>query len=707
MKLSRNDMKCFAKVIGFFGFSTEARYASVVTRQNIGTGNSGRTGKGTGDVASLLARVFRTTFIVFVALAIVVTSPLQAAPFAAIVMDARTGEILYEKNADARLHPASLTKMMTLYIAFQEIEAGRLSLDTRVTVTKYAASQPPSRLGLKPGQKIALRYLIRAAAVKSANDAASAIGDHIGGDHTAFAKRMTRTAKQLGMSSTTFRNANGLTADGHLSTARDMNVLGRHLFYDFPQYYNIFSRRTADAGVAQVTNTNSRFLDGYEGADGIKTGYTSAAGFNLTASAMRGNKRIIATVFGGTSTVNRNAKMKELMDLGFGVAKNRVTEQPPQAPVPLPEEALVASAPDIDELDAEGGAGKTIRVSGGVKVSLRPKARPGVAVVPDDVAVAMAASIDGALAEATAEPPPAGTLDFQAAAIAAGEPPMETAAVVAEAETPAEVPAEVPAETPAEVPVESRVAEALPDPGSLPEGSLEAQAAALAATSAPELSVVEPPAADAPGEVALAAAVPEIANLTPTARPDGEVLPVPLTTPEAQATAEAALPVEAVEIAAAAPELVVTDPGTDPNAAPTEMVETGALVPTVTGVEPVAAGIAAAVTPPVERKAPIFDSVQVAEAPAEPEQEVVVVMSSSGGRHFGVNVGDYPSRYDAERALLKTALAESATLNDGLRKTAQADGSWRASFMGLTEEQAELACRRLRARAVPCETVGG
>jgi D-alanyl-D-alanine carboxypeptidase len=144
----------------------------------------------------------------------------MAAPFAAIVMDGRTGEVLYEKNADARLHPASLTKMMTLYIVFQEIEAGRLSLDTKVTVTKYAASQPPSRLGLKPGQKIAVRYLIRAAAIKSANDAAAALGDYIGGDHVTFAKRMTKTARQLGMSNTTFKNANGLTAEGHLDRTR-------------------------------------------------------------------------------------------------------------------------------------------------------------------------------------------------------------------------------------------------------------------------------------------------------------------------------------------------------------------------------------------------------------------------------------------------------------------------------------------------------
>ncbi len=153
-----------------------------------------------------------------------------AAPFAAMVMDARTGEVLYSQNADTRLHPASLTKMMTLYLTFDAIERGQVSLDSVVTVTAHAASQPPSRLGLRAGQKIQLRYLIRAAAVKSANDAAAAIGDYLGGDEAGFATKMNRMAKALGMKNTTFRNANGLTREGHMSTASDMNFLGLHLF---------------------------------------------------------------------------------------------------------------------------------------------------------------------------------------------------------------------------------------------------------------------------------------------------------------------------------------------------------------------------------------------------------------------------------------------------------------------------------------------
>lgn len=652
----------------------------------------------------------------FVVSTIVVTSPLQSAPFAAIVMDGRTGEVLYEKNSGARLHPASLTKMMTLYIAFQEIEAGRLSLDTKVTVTKYAASQPPSRLGLKPGQRIAVRYLIRAAAIKSANDAASAIGDHISGDAASFAKRMTRTARQLGMHDTTFKNANGLTADGHLSTARDMNILGRHLFYDFPQYYHIFSRRTADAGIATVTNTNSRFLDAYEGADGIKTGYTSPAGFNLTASAHRGKKHIIATVFGGTSSANRNAKMAELMDIGFGKARNNVTEQPPVAAAV--EDALVASLETgIDEIDAVGGAGKIVRVSGEVKTSPRPKARPDVTAVPDDVAIAMAEGIEGALAEATAEPAPQGTLEFQADAMAMAELPAETAPpeeAVAVAAALAEV--ELP-EAASEMAVE--VADAAPEAGqealvelaandaavvAVPEpGTLEAQAAALT-DPLPETLVAEATPAEAPVD-------PSLAALKPKARPETLIAPQ-VAEVEAPAEPPVAPVAEEIVVAEAAPELVVTDPGIESaETAPLTLLTEVTEVETVAGATafmPPAADIALDTAPLAmpKRQAPIFDAVETAEVAADAE-EVVVVMSTSGGRHFGVNVGEYPSRYEAEKALLKTALAESATLNEGLRKTTQSGGAWRASFMGLTEDQAELACRRLSARAVPCETVGG
>ena len=178
----------------------------------------------------------------------------KAAPYAAFVMDARTGEVLHSRNADTRLHPASLTKMMTLYMAFKAVESGHLTLDQKVKISRNAASEPPSKLGLRSGMRVKVRHLIRAAAVKSANDAATALGEAIAGSEVKFTALMTAQAKALGMKRTTFRNAHGLTARGHLSTARDMSVLGRHLMYDFPDYYNLFSRRNTDAGLRTVPN---------------------------------------------------------------------------------------------------------------------------------------------------------------------------------------------------------------------------------------------------------------------------------------------------------------------------------------------------------------------------------------------------------------------------------------------------------------------
>lgn len=272
------------------------------------------------------SRILLTAILVFAGFSAV------AAPYAAMVIDARTGEVLHSANADTRLHPASLTKMMTLYVAFEAIQNGEITLETKVKISNNAAGEPPSKLGLKAGQRIALKYLIRAAAVKSANDAATAIGEAISGSEAAFARRMNKTAKALGMNRTTFKNANGLTETGHMSTARDMTNLGRHLFYDFPEYYNLFSRISTDAGVKEVNNTNRKFLATYKGSDGIKTGYTAAAGFNLVASAQRGNERIIATVFGGRSTATRNEKVADLLDLGFKRAPSKAVVRKPDPP---------------------------------------------------------------------------------------------------------------------------------------------------------------------------------------------------------------------------------------------------------------------------------------------------------------------------------------------------------------------------------------
>ena len=324
--------------------------------------------------------------LVLIVCATLMGGALKAAPYAAMVMDARTGEVLHSRNADTRLHPASLTKMMTLYVAFEAIRLGEITLDTPVRISQHAASEPPSRLGLRAGSTIRFRYLIRAAAIRSANDAATAIGEAISGSEAAFAQRMTRTAQALGMTRTTFRNAHGLTQEGHLSTASDMTIMGRRLFYDYPQYYNIFSRRQDDAGIATIRNTNRALLDAYRGADGIKTGYTRAAGFNLVASAERGNVRVIATVFGGQSTAWRNQRIMELMDMGFARAPARATERRPALPSYGPNNGA--------------GTSETVLTSGVVSQSLRPMPRPGATQAPRAPEAALLAAIEEAVGQA-------------------------------------------------------------------------------------------------------------------------------------------------------------------------------------------------------------------------------------------------------------------------------------------------------------------
>jgi len=356
--------------------------------------------------------VFRT----FLCACLVAVMPISAisAPYAAMVVDARTGKVLHSRNADTRLHPASLTKMMTLYVVFDAIEKGEIGLDSKILISRKAAAEQPSKLGLKAGSRIQLRYLIRAAAVKSANDAATALGEAISGSEAAFARRMTRTARAMGMSRTTFKNAHGLTESGHLSTARDMTVLGRHLFYDFPEYYNLFSRKSTSAGIKTVNNTNRRLLGAYRGADGIKTGYTRAAGFNLVASAERGSERIIATVFGGRSTAWRNARVAELLDMGFERAPSRVAVRKPSRPV------LTAEG-------ATGTPGRVIRTSGLVTKTSRPRLRP-VEAPPEEMLIALQDGVENALAQVVAADASTANLAQRTAAEVASKP-VQTASL--------------------------------------------------------------------------------------------------------------------------------------------------------------------------------------------------------------------------------------------------------------------------------------
>jgi D-alanyl-D-alanine carboxypeptidase len=243
----------------------------------------------------------------------------SSASYADIVIDAESGEILHSTDPDKLRHPASLTKMMTLYLTFQALEAGRVGLNQYLPVSANAAEQPPSKLGLRPGQRIRLEDAILGLVTESANDVAVVLAEWMGGSEDGFADMMTRQAKSLGMSRTHFNNPSGLPNDGQVTTARDMAVLGDALITHFPQYYPYFSHDSFVYGGINHHNHN-HLMDRYDGMDGIKTGYIRASGFNLVASAKRGDTRLIGVVFGGHSTLERDNRMAKLLDQSFALS---------------------------------------------------------------------------------------------------------------------------------------------------------------------------------------------------------------------------------------------------------------------------------------------------------------------------------------------------------------------------------------------------
>jgi D-alanyl-D-alanine carboxypeptidase len=258
---------------------------------------------------------------VFVAALIVLGIGPAWAKYASIVIDAETGEVLHQANADDRNYPASLTKMMTLYLAFEALEQGRLKLDSRLPVSKHAAAQAPSKLGLQPGESIAVRDIILGLVTKSANDAAVVMAEGLAGSESGFAQQMTAKAHELGMVSTTYRNASGLPNSEQITTARDLAKLSQALLRRFPQYYKYFS--TEDFSYKGVVYYNhNQLMKGFEGMDGIKTGFIRASGFNLAASAVRDNRRLIGIVMGGQSARARDLHMAELLEDSFAGRKS-------------------------------------------------------------------------------------------------------------------------------------------------------------------------------------------------------------------------------------------------------------------------------------------------------------------------------------------------------------------------------------------------
>ncbi len=286
------------------------------------------------------------------ALSVATPPPLASEKYAAIVVDGNTGRMLYQANATAPRFPASLTKMMTLYMLYEAIDSGRLSMSSEIPVSAHAASQAPSKLGLKRGTTIDVRSAVNALSVKSANDVAAAVGEYLGGSEERFAALMTAKARSIGMSSTVFRNASGLPDDRQHTTARDMAVLGIALRKRFPQYYGNFSQRSFAFRGRTVTGHNRTLL--IDGVDGIKTGYIRASGFNIVTSVGRRGKRLVIVVMGGKSARERDAHVAELIERFLPAGTVRGAPAVANVPAIAPPATQPVSTQPLDEEDLPG-----------------------------------------------------------------------------------------------------------------------------------------------------------------------------------------------------------------------------------------------------------------------------------------------------------------------------------------------------------------
>lgn len=246
-------------------------------------------------------------------------------PKASLIIDANSGRTLHASNARAARYPASLTKVMTLYILFSYLRDGRLDMDTRLTVSETAAKRPPSKVGFKPGDSVSVRAAIRLLVTKSANDVAAVIAENIAGSESAFAKFMTREAREMGMHDTTFRNASGLPDSRQKTTAYDMSILARRILTDFPERADEFKRRYAKFRGKTYRNHN-RLLFRYKGIQGLKTGFIRASGFNVMLAAKRGDKRLIAVIMGGPSARSRDARARRLLNAAWKRASVKAPE---------------------------------------------------------------------------------------------------------------------------------------------------------------------------------------------------------------------------------------------------------------------------------------------------------------------------------------------------------------------------------------------
>jgi len=351
----------------------------------------------------------------------VVGTPTDPQKDAALIVDGETGKVLYARNADAERHPASLTKMMTLYLLFDAMHKGQVTLSTPLTVSWHASVQRPTKLYLKPGDTITVDQAIKAIVVRSANDVAVTIAEALGGSEQNFATMMTAKARALGMRDTTYVNASGLPDNRQISTAADLALLARHLGYDFPQYFHYFST-PAFAFRGVVYKTHDNLIGRYNGADGIKTGYTGASGFNLVSSVVRDGAHVIGVVMGGITARRRDGEMMRLLDNTFAQIQ---TNPKLVARADIPWQRVADASPSTAVVAGFEIPSVTPRPQPANQVTVTPSARTD----PDDEDAAESALDEGEGDIADAAPLPAAPVPQSAKP--AAKPPVVAPVAVA------------------------------------------------------------------------------------------------------------------------------------------------------------------------------------------------------------------------------------------------------------------------------------
>jgi D-alanyl-D-alanine carboxypeptidase len=576
-----------------------------------------------------------------------------------IVVDGNSGAVLHASNPDALRHPASLTKIMTLYLLFEQLEAGKLKLDSSLDVSEHAAIQSPTKLGLRDGQTIKVEDAIKGIVTRSANDAAVVVAENIGGDEESFAKLMTRKAQALGMAHTVYRNASGLPSDEQVTTARDQALLGRTIQERFPRYYKYFSTRSFEFRGESIGNHN-RLLGSVDGVDGIKTGYISASGFNIVTSVHRDNRYLIAVVFGGSSAGSRDDRMR-------GLIHDHIAEASVQHTAPL-----VAEVDSKSETKPGSKSAPQVASASNTPVTSKPQAKQETKSVPA-FALASASSVPITLTPAKPEAKP----DAKSA--------PQTYSVVSASSVPVTLTSKSDpgASTTVQVP-RWAAANAVPAPRVAPTvGSEDPIHPVMVKT------VMVKPGSAVQGTVQTASLAP--LQLPTPAEPPAEVA-APATT---QATAPA--PMKAAV-------LPFPPPGTRPSA----LAGLPSHVTTGSVAEAVPAATVAAAPPP--SPAPVTPAATPVMTPVATHNAAPAAAPQTQ-THAGwiIQVGAFQAEGEAKQRLSSVQTRASkflASADAFTESVSKGDSIWyRARFAGLGKEQAEAACTYLKHNNVDCMTI--